>query len=114
MKTVSEYCASIPESRKSRVENFFEAISSAYPDVEISMRYKMPTFDYRGAWVAIANQKHYVSFYTCSAEHISEFKSKYPKIKTGKGCINFKDCDEFEMSDLSQVIRHVFESQGHS
>jgi len=35
-------------------------------------------------WVAIANQKHYVSLYTCGYHHIERFKQRCPRIKTGK------------------------------
>jgi uncharacterized protein YdhG (YjbR/CyaY superfamily) len=71
------------------------------------MRYKMPTYQVGDGWVALANQKHYVSLYTCGHHHIAEFKRKYPKIRTGKGCINFRDGDHIPVEELKGVIMHA-------
>jgi hypothetical protein len=59
--------------------------------------------------VALASQKNYISLYTCSAENIATFKEKYGTIKTGKGCINFRDKDEIPLSDLDSVIQNAME-----
>ncbi len=80
-----------------------------YPSARPSMKYKMPTYELETSWIAIANQKNYISLYTCSAEHISSFKKKYPKIQTGKGCINFKDSDEIPYEYLKPVIKSALE-----
>jgi hypothetical protein len=69
------------------------------------MTYKMPTYKVRSVWVPLANQKHYVSLYTCGAEHLAEFKARYPQIKTGKGCINFKMNDTIPLAALKKVVR---------
>ncbi len=73
------------------------------------MRYKMPTYQLGEGSISIASQKHYISLYTCSAEHIAQFKNKHPKIKTGKGCINFKDSDEIPFDDLKPVVKSAME-----
>ena len=85
-----------------------------YPKAVLSMKYKMPTFTQGDGWVAVANQKNYISLYTCSAEHLEGFKMKHPKIKTGKGCINFQDRDGIPLKDLKPVIKSAMEStHGH-
>jgi len=48
------------------------------------MKYKMPTYQVGDGWVAIANQKNYISLYTCGYHHIVGFKNNNPGIKTGK------------------------------
>jgi len=73
------------------------------------MHYKMPTYRAGEGWVAIANQKRYVSLYTCSPWHLVAFKARHPGIKTGKGCINLRDQDPFPIDDLAAVIRHAME-----
>lgn len=70
-------------------------------------KYRMPTYQYGEGWVAIANQKNYISLYTCGYHHIESFKQKHPGIKTGKGCINFKDKDSLPIQDLKAVVRHA-------
>jgi uncharacterized protein YdhG (YjbR/CyaY superfamily) len=74
------------------------------------MSYKMPTYRAVTGWVALANQKNYISLYTCAASHLESYKQKYPEQKTGKGCINFRDGDEIHLDDLEAVIRHAIEN----
>lgn len=102
--TVNEYMQSLVEGRRQKVQLLSDLILSLYPNAEVSMKYKMPTFSIDTGWVAIANQKNYVSLYTCSAQHLEQFKQCYPTIKTGTGCINFKDKDDLPIDALKQVI----------
>lgn len=84
-------------------------ILDLYPDAVVDMSYNMPTYRVGGGWIALANQKNYISVYTCGSHHIEAFKLKYPKIMTGKGCINFRDSDDIPSSDLREVMRHALE-----
>lgn len=85
-------------------------IKELYPDAEESMKYKMPTYTTAQGWVAVANQKSYISLYTCSSEHLASFKAAHPGIKTGKGCINFRDKDPIPLEDLKPVIHSAVTS----
>ena len=109
MTTLADYLAAVPESRRERVDALRDLVRRLYPDAEESMDYKMPTFRQDEGWVAIANQKQYVSLYTCAAEHLAPFKKKHPAIDTGKGCIRFKDRDELPLADLEQVVTSAME-----
>ncbi len=108
-KEVLEYINNIPAERTERFLSIHEAIISVFPNIEINMLYKMPTYRYKEGWIALANQKSYISFYTCSAEHIEPFKEKYPNIKTGKGCINFRNNDKIPITELKKVIKHAID-----
>ncbi len=110
---VQEYVDNLPQKRKQRFESIRMLVKSMYPQAEESMQYKMPTYRYDKGWVALANQKNYISFYTCSADNLVKFKRKHPKIKTGKGCINFRDNDEIPKEDLRSVIRRAMEFTHH-
>ena len=101
---LSEYVANATESRRERLLSIMNLIKRLYPDAEESMKYKMPTYTTDTGWVAVANQKSYVSLYTCDAEHLVAFKAAHPSIKTGKGCINFRDRDPIPLEDLEAVI----------
>lgn len=107
---IDEYLRSIPENRIAKFNSIIELVKLMYPMASLSMKYKMPTFTQGSAWVAVANQKNYISLYTCSAEHLTSFKVKHPKIKTGKGCINFQDRNEIPINDLKLVIKSAMES----
>lgn len=107
--SVTGYFASVSEDRRATLEALHDLITSLYPDAVIDLQYRMPTYHFGEGWVAIANQKNYVSLYTCGAHHLAEFKQKHPKVKTGKGCINFRPKDTLPLSDIRQVIRHAIE-----
>jgi uncharacterized protein YdhG (YjbR/CyaY superfamily) len=106
---VQRYLDALPDERKSLVDKLHAVILDLYPEAEIDMTYRMPTYKAKEGWVAIANQKHYVSLYTCGAHHLAEFKRKYPGIKTGKGCINFKLTDVVPLAAVTDVIKHAVE-----
>ncbi|MDF2179780.1 DUF1801 domain-containing protein [Aliiglaciecola sp. CAU 1673] len=107
---LKDYLAAIPAHRQERFAALQAIIKSLFPDANESMKYKMPTYEHKGGWIAIANQKGYISLYTCSEEHISSFKSTYPEIQTGKGCINFKDKDPLPLEALAIVIKSALSS----
>jgi hypothetical protein len=73
----------------------------------------MPTYRHGDGWVALANQKNYISLYTCAESHIETYKRRLPRQKTGKGCINFRARDEIYYDNPEYVIRHAIESSGH-
>ena len=106
---VARYLQGLPPVREARVRFLNDLILELYPDAVVDMSYKMPTYRVGSGWVAVANQRQYVSLYTCGPHHIGDFKAKYPQIKTGKGCINFRDKDELPVAGLRRVIRHAIE-----
>ncbi|MDH3418499.1 MAG: DUF1801 domain-containing protein [Gammaproteobacteria bacterium] len=106
---VKRYLAAVPENRKPLVERLHGLIVGLYPEVAIDMSYRMPTYKVGDGWVALANQKRYVSLYTCGAHHLAAFKKRYPGIKTGTGCINFRLSDEVADEAIEQVIEHAIE-----
>ena len=108
-KEIENYLESVPVNRKERFNNLHSLIIEIYPSAVVDMSYKMPTYKVDKGWVALANQKNYLSLYTCNCQHIELFKKNNPKIKTGKGCINFKDKDELPLKDLREVIRLAIE-----
>jgi len=104
---VKDYFSAASESRHSKLEVLHQIIVKSFPDIHLDMKYKMPTYQLGDGWVAIANQKNYVSLYTCGYHHIEKFKENNQEIKTGKGCINFRDKDKIPLKDVMQVVHHA-------
>ncbi|MFG0248620.1 MAG: iron chaperone [Phycisphaeraceae bacterium JB051] len=103
--TLNAYLQSIPQQRRQRFDTLMQLIVDAYLDATVDMQYRMPTFHNADkGWCALANQKHYISLYTCGPKNISDFKTKHPQIKCGKGCINLTDTVELPLADLKLVI----------
>jgi len=109
LKEVQDYINSIPKHRIDRFMSVHKLILRLYPDAVISMGYKMPTYRLGDGWLALANQKNYISLYTCGASHLVSYKQKHPQQKTGKGCINFRERDEIHHKDLETVIKSAIE-----
>ena len=103
MKAVSEYINSVPKHRLDRFNELINNFRKWYPDAELTMKYKMPTFEIGDNWLAVANQKSYISVYTCGYHHIESYKKKHPRTKSGKGCLNFRDNDDIIYKDLKIV-----------
>ena len=108
-RDVLNYIKALPKKRRERLEILHAMILELFPPAVVDMQYKMPTYHVGEGWVAIANQKDYVSLYTCGYHHIEKFKKKHPRINAGKGCIRFKDNDALPLSDLKSVVRHAIE-----
>lgn len=108
-KDVASYFSSIPQNRKAKIDALHALILDLFPKAIVNMKYRMPTYQHGDGWVAIANQKNYVSLYTCGYHHIESFKQRHPQIKTGKGCINFRDRDGLPIDDLKAVVAHAID-----
>lgn len=106
---VEKYFDSVPDARRRQLDALHNLIMALYPDADVDLEYRMPTYHFGDGWVAIANQKNYVSLYTCGAHHLKAFKARHPRIKTGKGCINFKPKDEIPLSDVERVVTHAMQ-----
>ena len=104
---LAQYFDSIPAHRKERLLTLHSLIVRLFPQAQVDLKYKMPTYHLDEGWVAIANQKNYVSVYTCGYHHIESFNTQFPSIKTGKGCINFKDTDTLPLQELQVVVKHA-------
>ncbi|MBU3019157.1 DUF1801 domain-containing protein [Paraglaciecola agarilytica] len=101
---IADYIDSAPPERRARLTQLLELVQQLSPQAVVSLRYKMPTFTAGSGWISVANQKHYLSVYTCQLAHIAPYKKRYPKQKTGKGCINFADKDHLDLAVLTDVI----------
>jgi uncharacterized protein YdhG (YjbR/CyaY superfamily) len=110
MNDLDKYMEGINELRLYKFKSIMAHIQNLYPAAELSMKYKMPTYCYGQGWIALANQKNYISVYTCAEKHLLAFKKLQPQIKTGKGCINFKDRDGIKLESLTPVIISALEN----
>jgi uncharacterized protein YdhG (YjbR/CyaY superfamily) len=110
MKTIDEYISKIPQNRIERFNELMNKIRKWHPDAELTMKYKMPTFELGDKWLAVANQKSYISVYTCGYHHIESYKEKHPETKTGKGCLNFRENDKINYKDLKAVAKSTLTS----
>lgn len=107
MSEIDEYIGTLPPPRQRRARALHRLIRRLFPQAQVSLRYRMPTYDLDGHFLAWGNKKNYLSLYTCSAERIAGFRAANPEIPTGVGCLNFRDKDDFPLKDLERVIRNA-------
>ena len=104
---VDQYYSKIPENRLKRVQKIRRTFLKSQKGVKEILKYKMPTFEKDGNWVALANQKNYISVYFCSEDLISNIKRKYPELSTGKGCVRFKDKNNIPLEELKKSFNRA-------
>ena len=103
-QSLEEYMMAIPLQRMERFTEILYTIRAWLPESELSVKYKMPTFEVGERWVSIANRKDYISVYTCSEELIEPYLKKHPGTKHGKGCLNLRDNEEIDLDTLKIVV----------
>ena len=119
-KDVRQYIDATPKDRTGRkladgrqakrlFDNLQALILDTYPRAEVVISYQIPTYKAKSGWVALGYWSGGVSLYTNGPQHIEEFKTKYPAVKTGKGSINFRLTDSVPVRALRKVIRHAIE-----
>jgi uncharacterized protein YdhG (YjbR/CyaY superfamily) len=106
-EAVQSYIDTIPEEQRPLFDRLQELILELYPDAEIVISYQVPTYKARGGRVSLGLWKDGVSLYTTDPQHIEAFKSRHPKVKTGKASLNFKVADDLPEQDLRQVIERA-------
>jgi uncharacterized protein YdhG (YjbR/CyaY superfamily) len=102
---IDAYLATLQTPRRERGAALDALIRKLVPKAEADMSYRMPTYRLGEHFVAWASQKRCLSVYTCSAERSASFRARWPDIKAGVGCVNFKDTDPFPLDDLRTLVR---------
>ena len=106
---LKEYYLLLPEFRYRRIQKLRSSFLKTGSGIMETFKYNMPTFEKAGNWVALANQKNYISVYFCSEELISDIKAGFPKLNTGKGCVRIKDNNELIVEELTKAFIKAME-----
>jgi hypothetical protein len=102
---LGNYLAQLPEARAARGRLLHALVLTLFPKVQVSFDYRMPTYRLGEHYLAWASQKQYLSVYTCSSERIAAFRKNRPDVKSGVGCLNFRDQDAFVAAELRLVVK---------
>lgn len=106
-KLIDDYIARLPEARSARGRVLHALVLKLFPTAVMSLDYRMPTYRVGEHLFAWASRKQYLSVHTCSSERITAFKRKRPEVKSGVGCLNFRDSDTFTASELRAVVKEA-------
>ncbi|HEU4328525.1 MAG TPA: DUF1801 domain-containing protein [Roseiflexaceae bacterium] len=105
-----DYLAAVPPERRAEIARVWELVRAHVPDgYSEEITPKFLTFKAGAEWyVALANQKNYLSIYLMPIYVFPELKalldSSGKKLKMGKSCINFKRADELPLEQIAAVL----------
>jgi hypothetical protein len=104
------YLDSLPADRREAVAQVWKVIRESVPEgyrEEVTPKYL--TFMADDEWyIALANQKNYISLHLLPIYYFPELKAKLDnsgkKLKGGKGCINFKRAEDLPLATIAEIV----------
>lgn len=106
----SDFLASLPAERRETVEEVWKAVRESMPagyTEQISPKYLSFAADGE-MYVALANQKNYITLHLVQTYIFPELKAKLDasgkKLKGGKGCVNFLRAEELPLDVIAQIV----------
>ena len=108
--TFERYLGGLPDERRGEVERVWRLVRESVPDGYVEeVGPKFLSFKAGEDWyVALANQKNYISLYLMSVYVFPELKAKLDgsgrRLKCGKSCINFKRAEELPLDVLAEIV----------
>jgi uncharacterized protein YdhG (YjbR/CyaY superfamily) len=103
------YLETVTASRRGSLEAVRSLILETVPEAEESMRYKMPTYDAAGDFLAaLASQKHYMSLYV-NTQAMAAHRSELGHLNCGKSCIRFRELDELPLDVVRAILAETYQ-----
>ena len=108
--SLERYLDGLPPERRGEVEKVWRVVRGNVPGGYVEeVGPKFLTYKAGGEWyVALANQKNYISLYLMPLYVYPELKAKLDasgkRLKCGKSCINFKRADELPLEVVAEVV----------
>lgn len=106
---VRAFVEAIPADRRAQFDELQALVLRLYPEADVVLWFRVPTYRVKTGWVALGYRKEGVSLYTNGPHHLAGFKVEQPGIRTGKGSINFKLGEPIPTAAVEKVIRHAME-----
>ncbi|MBM9576336.1 DUF1801 domain-containing protein [Leptospira sp. 201903070] len=102
---IHHYIESQSLIRKERLLSLRTWLIDTFPDIQESMKFRIPTYQVDENWISFASQKNHISIYLCRPDSLKELKKKFPKLLFGKTCLNVRDKDVFPLRAIQSSIR---------
>jgi hypothetical protein len=106
-----EYLESLPAARRTEIERVWRLVRESIPEgYTEETGAKFLSFKAGADWyVALANQKNYISLYLIPFYMFPEMKAKFDaaaskKLKCGKSCINFQRAEELPLEVIGEIV----------
>jgi len=104
-----EYLANVPPERRDAVDKVWQVVRQNMPPGFDESIGKFLTFKAGGEWyVALANQKRYISLYLMPIYAYPQLKIKLEasgkKLKGGKSCIYFTKAEDLPLATIAEIV----------
>lgn len=105
-----QYLAGLPDDRRREIEKVWRVVRRSMPKgYTEQVGPKFLSFMAGDEWyVALANQKNYISLHMIPLYVFPEMKAKFDEVagnlKCGKGCINFKRAEDLPLDVIGEII----------
>lgn len=106
----NDYLAGLPDERKDAVKKVWRIVRENMPQgytEQIGPKFLSFTAD-NDWYVALANQKNYISLYLIPLYVFPELKARLDaaskNLKCGKSCINFKRAEELPLDVIGEIV----------
>ena len=109
-QSFNKYLAGLPPERKTEIEKVWRRVRESMPrGYTEDIGPKFLSFKAGEDWyVALANQKNYISLYLMPIYVFPELQAKLDaggkKLKCGKSCINFKRADDLPLEVIADIL----------
>jgi hypothetical protein len=104
------YLAGLPDERREAIKRVWQVVRDNVPaGYTEQIGPKFLTYMAGDEWyLALANQKNYISLYLCSIYVFPELKAKLDStgknLKCGKSCINFKRAEDLPLETIAEIV----------
>ena len=106
-KGVDTYIEELTPDRKEALEQLRALVFKNVPNVEESMKYNMPTYDYAGEGLcAFASQKQYISLYM-DVDSVAGHSDELSHLNVGKSCIRFTKIEKLPLETVEQILKET-------
>jgi len=121
--TPEEYIAQLDEPRRSQIQQIYDMVREAAPELEpfmIAGKIGFGKFHYKGRskacegeWfkLGLSSNKNTIMFASCAVidgKHLGEtYGEKLPKADFGRSCINFRKFEHIDLDVLREIAKRT-------
>ena len=109
---VDEYLGSLHPERRAALTELRSLVLETMPDAVETMRYRMPTYEYRGRVLcSFACQKRYMSLYM-DPKLVENHREELVGLNVGKSCIRFRKLEQLPLDAVRTMMRETIPNNG--
>lgn len=112
-EAVRSYIDAIPAAHRPLFDRLHRLILATYPDADVVLSYKMPTYKVGSCRLHVAAWKHGVSMYGWKQGRDAGFTARHPELMTSSGTVQLRPEDAAGITDaeLRNLVRSALDSR---